>query len=223
MIELFYADTPNVFKVSIALEEMGLPNKRTLVNLLEGEQLKPAIRAISPGGKVPVIVDHDPPGGGAPVSVFESGAILIYLADKCGKFLPTAPQQRYDTIAWVMWHMSALNPNLSLSHHFLNMAKESVPYAKEKFVKESAKLYGVLDARLEKNAFICGEYSIADMTCWPWLLYSGLHAQRIEDYPNVLRWFKAIEQRPAVRKALEGAFVPTLDQELERGKGTPPA
>lgn len=219
MIDLYYADTPNVFKVSIALEEMGLPNKRIAVNLLEGEQSKPAFRAISPGGKVPAIVDRDPAGGGAPVSVFESGAILIYLADKSGKFLPTAPQQRYDTIAWVMWHMSALNPNLSLSHHFLNMAKESVPYAKEKFVKESAKLYGVLDARLEKNEFICGEYSIADMTCWPWLLYSGLHEQRIEAYPNVHRWFKAIEQRPAVRKALDGAFIPTLDQELERAKG----
>ena len=219
MIDLYYADTPNVFKVSIALEEMGLPNRRIAVNLLEGEQLKPAIRAISPGGKVPAIVDHDPLGGGAPVSVFESGAILIYLADKSGRFLPKALQQRFDTIAWVMWHMSALNPNLSLSHHFLNMAKESVPYAKEKFVKESTKLYGVLDARLEKNEFISGVYSIADMTCWPWLLYSGLHAQRIEDYPNVLRWFKAIEQRPAVRKALEGAFVPTLDQELDRAKG----
>src|SRR6185437_13875933 len=146
MIELFYADTPNVFKVSIALEEMGLPNKRIAVNLLEGEQSKPALRAISPGGKVPAIVDHDPPSGGAPVSVFESGAILIYLADKSGKFLPTTLPERYDAIAWVMWHMSALNPNLSLSHHFLNMAKENIPYAKEKFVKEIARLYGVLDA-----------------------------------------------------------------------------
>src|SRR5262249_11232955 len=156
MIELFYADTPNVFKVSIALEEMALPNKRIAVNLLEGDQTKHAFRALSPSGKVPAIVDHDPPGGGSPVSVFESGAILIYLAEKSGKFLPKALQPRYDTIAWVMWHMSALNPNLSLSHHFLNMAKENIPYAKEKFVKESAKLYGVLDARLATSEFICG-------------------------------------------------------------------
>ena len=221
MIELFYADTPNVFKVSIALEEMALPNKRIAINLLEGEQTKPAFRAISPAGKVPAIVDHAPPGGGAPVTVFESGAILIYLAEKSGKFLPKALQQRYETIAWVMWHMSALNPNLSLSHHFLNMAKENIPYAKEKFVKESAKLYGVLDARLATNEFICGDYSIADMTCWPWLLYRGLHAQRLEDYPNVRRWFEAIDKRLAVRKALEGAFVPTLDQERDRAGTTP--
>jgi GST-like protein len=219
MIELFYFDVPNVFKVSIALEEMGLPNKRTPVNLLEGEQLTPEFRAISPNGKVPAIIDHDPPGGGAPVSIFESGSILIYLAEKSGKFLPKALQQRYDAIAWVMWHLSSLNPRLSLSHYFLNMANEDVPHAKAKFVKDAAQLYDVLNTRLEKNEFISGEYSIADMTCWPFALYRHLHAQRFEEFPHVMRWFKAIEQRPAVRKALDGVFIPTLEQERARNTG----
>src|SRR5579859_8172954 len=216
MIELFYADTPNVFKVSIALEEMGLANIRRPIDLLKGEQSQPLYRAISPNGKVPAIIDDAPPGGGTAVTLFESGAILIYLAEKSGKFLPKALSARYDAIAWAMWHMSAVNPNLSLSHHFLNIAPESIPYAKEKFVTESTRLYRVLDERLGKADYICGEYSIADMTCWPWLLYRGLHAQRLEDYPNMQRWFQTIERRPAVRKALEGAFIPSLDQERDR-------
>lgn len=221
MIELFYADTPNVFKVSIALEEMGLRYKRTSISLPDKQQFQSHFTAINPNSKIPAIIDHDPPGGGAPVNVFESGAILLYLAEKSGRFLPKELRPRFEVITWLMWQMAGFGPNLGQANHFLTMAPSDVPYAKERFAKEATRLYGVLDRRLEGRDFICGSYSIADMACWPWLLYRELHGQRLEDYPNVTRWFKAIEPRPAVKRALDGAFIPTREQMLSRSWRTP--
>lgn len=221
MIELFYADTPNVFKVSIALEEMGLEYKRTPISLPDKQQFQPHFMAVNPNSKIPAIIDHDPPGGGAPVSVFESGAILLYLGEKSGRFLPKDLRPRYEVVTWLMWQMAGFGPNLGQANHFLTMAPADLPYAKERFAKEAARLYGVLDRRLEGRDFICGAYSIADMACWPWLLYRELHGQRLEDHPNVARWFKAIEPRPAVKKALDGAFIPTREQMLSRSWSRP--
>lgn len=204
MIDLYYWPTPNGWKISILLEECGLPYRMVPVNIARGDQFQPEFLAISPNNRMPAIVDHDPPGGGAPVSVFESGAILVYLAEKVGRFYPTDLRARVQTLEWLMWQMGGLGPMLGQNGHFALYAPEKVPYAIERYGREARRLYGVLDAQLGKTgAFVAGEYSIADMASFPWVRTHKAQGIALDDYPNVKRWYEAIKQRPAVRRGLE--------------------
>ena len=202
MIDLHYWPTPNGWKVSILLEETGLPYRLVPVNIGRGEQFKPDFLAISPNNRMPAIVDHDPPGGGAPVSVFESGAILVYLAEKTGQFLPTDLRGRYEVLQWVMWQMGGLGPMCGQAHHFRQYAPEKLPYAIERYTKEVNRLYGVMDKRLADREYLAGAYSIADMAAWPWVVPWANQGQQIEEFPNLQRWFEAIKARPAVERGL---------------------
>ncbi|MEO5725767.1 MAG: glutathione S-transferase N-terminal domain-containing protein, partial [Byssovorax sp.] len=200
MIDLHYWPTPNGWKVSILLEETGLPYRLVPVNIGRGEQFKPEFLAISPNNRMPAIVDHDPPGGGAPVSVFESGAILVYLAEKTGQFLPTDLRGRYEVLAWVMWQMGGLGPMAGQAHHFRQYAPEKLPYAIDRYTKEVNRLYGVMDKRLADREYLAGAYSIADMAAWPWVVPWANQGQQIEEFPNLQRWFEAVKARPAVER-----------------------
>ena len=208
MIRLFYGETPNVYKVSIAIEEMDLESERIPVDIFNGEQFDPAFLAISPNNRIPAIVDTDPAGGGEPISVAESGAIMIYLAEKTGRYLPTAPRDRAHVMQWVMWQMSAQGPNLGQFGHFRNYAPEKLAYAIDRFGKESHRLYGLLDHHLSGRDFIVGDYSIADMICWPWILFREHHGIELADFPDLERWYRAIEERPAVQNALRDSVIP---------------
>ena len=204
MIDLHYWPTPNGWKISIALEEMELPYRLCPVNIGRGEQFEDAFLAISPNGRMPAIVDHDPDAGGEPLSIFESGAILLYLAEKTGRFLPKALQDRYDVVQWLMWQMGGLGPMLGQNGHFRVYAPEPVPYAMDRYMREAERLYGVLDRRLEGREHICGEYSIADMACWPWIItYKSQNVAMDEKFPNVRRWYDSLKQRPALRRGYE--------------------
>ena len=200
MIDAYYWPTPNGWKLSIALEEMELPYRIVPVNIGKGEQFEPDFLKISPNNRMPAIVDHDPPGGGDPVAVFESGAILMYLAEKSGKFLPTDLRQRYEVIQWVMWQMGGMGPMFGQSGHFKFYAPEPIPYAKERYEAEMLRLYGVLDGQLEGRDYIAGDYSIADMACWPWVITYKRQEVDLDSFPNVKRWYKALQQRPALRR-----------------------
>ena len=200
MIDLHYWPTPNGWKVSILLEETGLPYRLVPVNIGRGEQFKPEFLAISPNNRMPAIVDHDPPGGGAPVSVFESGAILVYLAEKAGQFLPTDLRGRYEVLQWVMWQMGGLGPMAGQAHHFRQYAPEPLAYAIDRYTKEVNRLYGVLDKRLADREYLAGAYSIADMAAWPWVVPWANQGQKIEEFPNLQRWLEAIKARPAVER-----------------------
>ena len=200
MIDLYYWPTPNGWKVSIALEEMGLPYETTYVNIGRGEQFDPAFLAISPNNRMPAIVDRDPPGGGPPVSVFESGAILVYLAEKSGRFLPKDVRGRAHVLEWLMWQMGGLGPMLGQNHHFRIYAPEKIPYAIERYTNEASRLYGVLDRRLAGRAWICGDYSIADMACWGWVVPHERQGIALEEFPNVRRWYDAMKERPGVQR-----------------------
>lgn len=207
MIEVFGPNTPNVIKVLLALEELTMPYKRVEVDILKGEQFAPAFLAVSPNNRVPAIIDHNPQDGGQPLSVFESGAILLYLADKANALIPTNPRDRSPVIEWLMWQMAGQGPMLGQAGHFRNYAPEKIPYGIERYTKEAGRLYRVLNTRLIGREFIAGEYSIADIACWPWILFRSHHGVAIEDYPEVHRWFRAVEARPAVRRAI-GDYVP---------------
>ncbi len=200
MIDLHYWPTPNGWKVSILLEETGLPYRLMPVNIGRGEQFKPDFLAISPNNRMPAIVDHDPPGGGAPVSVFESGAILVYLAEKTGQFMPTDLRGRYEVLQWVMWQMGGLGPMAGQAHHFRQYAPERLPYAIDRYTKEVNRLYGVMDKRLADREHLAGAYSIADMAAWPWVVPWANQGQQIEEFPNLARWFEAVKARPAVER-----------------------
>jgi GST-like protein len=201
MIELFYWTTPNGHKITICLEEAAVPYRITPVNISEGAQFAPAFLAISPNNRIPAIIDHQPADGGAPISVFESGAILQYLAEKTGRFLPADLRGRYDVLQWLNWQMGGLGPMAGQNHHFSQYAPETIPYAINRYVKETERLYGVLDRRLADREFIAGEYSIADMACYPWVVPHKRQGISIEGCPNVARWFAAIRARPAVQRA----------------------
>lgn len=207
MIELYYGLTPNAFKITIALEEMGLPYAIHPINVLKGEQFSEAFTRLNPNSKIPVLVDDEPPGGGEPMTVFESGAILLYLAEKTGRFFPKDLKQRYEVTQWIMWQMAGFGPMLGQAHHFLKYSKEKVPYAMGRYGRETRRLYGVLNRHLEGREFISSDYSIADMACWPWVYFRNLQDIRLEDYPNVQRWYEQIAQRPAVEKAMGGLEV----------------
>jgi GST-like protein len=206
MIDLYTWTTPNGYKVSIALEELGLAYRALPVNIGRGEQFEPSFLAISPNNRIPAIVDHDGPSpakaGGAPLALFESGAILIYLAEKAGRLLPEAPAARYTALQWLMFQMAGVGPMLGQAHHFRNYAPEKIPYAVDRYTNEAKRLYGVLDKRLGEAEFLAGEYSIADIATYPWLRAPDRQGVAIAEFPNVARWCAAIEARPAVVRGL---------------------
>jgi len=202
MIDLYYWPTPNGHKITLFLEEAGLPYRIVPVDIGRGQQFETEFLKISPNNRIPAIVDHDPPDGGEPVSVFESGAILVYLAEKTGKFLPADLRGRKTTLEWLFWQVGGLGPMAGQAHHFLHYAPEPIPYAIERYVKEVARLYAVLDRRLEGRRFIVGEaYTIADMACYPWIVPHERQNQNLADYPNLKRWFEEIRERPATKRA----------------------
>jgi GST-like protein len=201
MIDLYYWTTPNGHKITLFLEETGLPYTIKPINITKDEQFAPAFLAISPNNRIPAIVDHEPIEGDKPLSVFESGAILLYLAEKTGKFLSQDFHTRHETLEWLFWQMGGLGPMAGQNHHFGNFAPEKIPYAIERYVNETARLYGVLNKRLEGREFIAGDYSIADMACFPWIAAYTRQQITLEDFPNVKRWFETIHQRQATQNA----------------------
>jgi GSH-dependent disulfide-bond oxidoreductase len=201
MITLFYWPTPNGHKITIFLEEAGVPYRISPVNIGKGEQFRPEFLAISPNNRMPAIVDEAPRDGGEPLSVFESGAILLYLAEKTGKFLPEDTRGRGRVLEWLFWQVGGLGPMAGQNHHFGRYAPQKIPYAMDRYVKETNRLYGVLDRRLAREPFLAGEYSIADMAAYPWIVPHEEQGQNLRDFPNVERWFEAIATRPAVRRA----------------------
>jgi GST-like protein len=203
VIELYYWPTPNGWKISIALEEMELPYRVVFVNIGRGEQFAPDFLRISPNNRIPAIVDTDPPGGGEPLSLFESGAILLYLGEKTGRFLPKERNRRLAVIEWLMWQMGGLGPMLGQNHHFRIYAAEKLPYAIQRYTDEANRLYGVLDEQLGGREYICGDYSIADMACWPWIVPHERQGQNLEDFPNVRRWYETMKGRPGVRRGFD--------------------
>ena len=219
MIDLHYWPTPNGHKVSIALEELGLPYRTFPVHIGRGEQFQPDFLRISPNNRIPAIVDHEPADGGAPLSVFESGAILEYLADKTGKLLPREPRARFDVLQWCYWQMGGQGPMMGQANHFRAYAPEQVPYAIERYTKEANRLFGVLDRRLEGRELIAGELSIADVMCFPWTLGFERVGHDLDGTPNVKRWQAALNARPAFARGLAvGAEhrAPTLDDEAKK-------
>lgn len=200
MIDLYTAATPNGQKVHIMLEETGLPYTEHYLSIDKGEQFDPEFLAISPNNKIPAIVDHDGPKGKT-VSVFESGCILLYLAEKTGRFLPTAPLDRIETLEWLFWQMGGFGPMLGQAHHFRAYAPERIQYAYDRYSNEAKRLYQVLDRRLEGRDYVAaGEYTIADMAIFPWCRLHDRQGQELADHPNVERWFDAIASRPAVAR-----------------------
>ena len=198
MIELHYWPTSNGHKITMALEEMGLPYEIHPVNIGKGDQFKPSFIAISPNNRMPAIVDRAPADGGAPISIFESGAILTYLAEKSGKFLPTDPRGRFDVLQWLFWQVGGLGPMAGQKGHFLHSAPEPVPYAIDRYTREVDRLFGVLDRQLANREFVCGAYSIADFAIYPWTV-SALKrdASVLAAFANVRRWAETIARRPA--------------------------
>jgi len=200
MIDFYTWSTPNGRKVAIMLEECGLAYKTHKIDIGKGEQFAPAFLAVNPNGKIPAIVDHAA-ADGKPLPVFESGAILIYLAEKTGKFLPTVPRARAEVLQWLMFQMGGVGPMFGQAHHFIRFAPEKVPYGIERYSKETRRLYGVMDKRLGESAHLAGaEYSIADMATFPWVARHTYHEVDLADFPNVKRWHNAIAARPAVVK-----------------------
>ncbi|MFQ5953500.1 MAG: glutathione binding-like protein [Kiloniellales bacterium] len=203
MIDLYTWPTPNGFKVSIALEEMGLAYRVIPVDIGAGDQFDPDYLRLNPNNKMPTIVDHDPVDGNGPLTVFESGAILLYLAEKTGLFLPTDMRGRSEVVQWLMFQMGNIGPMLGQAHHFRVYAPEPIPYAVDRYTNEANRLYAVLDRRLEGRDYLAGDYSIADMAIMPWLRRPERQGVEIDDYPNVERWRQAILDRPAVQRGLE--------------------
>ncbi|MGE5625924.1 MAG: glutathione S-transferase N-terminal domain-containing protein [Bacillota bacterium] len=208
MIDFYYWGTPNGQKVCIFLEETGLPHRVVKVDIGKGEQFKPEFLAISPNNRIPAIVDHEPKGGGAPLSVFESGAILWYLAEKTGRFLSADLRGRTEVSQWLFWQMAGLGPMAGQNGHFRYYAPEEIPYAIDRYTRETGRLFGVLNKRLADREYVAGEYSIADMACYPWVLpFKGL-GQDMADFPHLKRWFEAVRARPAVERAYVGVSEP---------------
>ncbi len=205
MIHLYYWPTPNGHKVTMFLEETALPYKLHPVNIGKGEQFQPDFLKISPNNRMPAIIDDQPAEPGAPVSVFESGAILVYLAEKIGKFLPKDLRGRFETLQWLFWQMGGLGPMAGQNHHFNVYAPEKIPYAIDRYVKETSRLYAVMDKRLADRDYLAGAYSIADMAAYPWVVPYERQGQKLEDFPNLKRWFEAIKSRPATLRAYERA------------------
>jgi GST-like protein len=201
MIDLYYWTTPNGHKITIFLEEVRLPYRIMSVDISAGGQFKPSFRQISPNSRIPALVDHSPVDRGPPVTIFESGAILIYLAEQTGRFLPRSLRGRVEVMQWLFWQAAGLGPMAGQNHHFSHYAPEKISYAIERYVNETNRLYGVLDRRLSDREFIAGTYSIADMACYPWVVPHEEQGQKLEDFPHLKRWFETIRARSAVKRA----------------------
>ena len=200
MLDLYYWTTPNGHKITIFLEETGLPYTLKAIDIYKGEQFAPAFTRISPNNRIPAIVDHAPPDGGAPLALFESGAILEYLAEKTGRFLPADFRQRWVTLQWLYWQVGGLGPMAGQTHHFRLYAAEKIPYAIDRYVRETGRLYAVLNKHLAEREFVAGEYTIADMACYPWIRPER-QGQDMADFPHLARWHAEIARRPAVQRA----------------------
>jgi len=203
MIDLYYWPTPNGHKITLFLEETALPYTIVPVNIGKGEQFKPEFLAISPNNRMPAIVDHTPLERGAPISVFESGAILLYLAEKTEQFIPADARGRVQVLEWLFWQVAGLGPMAGQNHHFNRYAPEKIAYAIERYVKETNRLYGVMNKRLAQHEFLAGAYSIADMAAYPWIVPHEAQGQSLEDFPHLKRWFESIKSRPATVRAYE--------------------
>ncbi len=201
MIDLFYWTTPNGHKITMFLEEAGIPYTLHGVNISKGDQFLPAFLKVAPNNRIPAIIDHEPAGGGEPVSVFESGAILLYLAEKTGKLLPADPRARVAALEWLFWQVGGLGPMAGQNHHFKTYAKENLPYAITRYVDETNRLYGVLDTRLATRDFVAGEYSIADIASYPWIVPYERQGQDLDDFPHLKRWFDSIKALPSTKRA----------------------
>ena len=205
MIDLYYWTTPNGHKITMMLEEAAIPYKLIAVDISKGEQFKPDFLKIAPNNRIPAIVDHDPGEKGSPIPIFESGAILLYLAEKAGRFLPRDLRGRAQAIHWLFWQMAGLGPMAGQNHHFTQYAPEKIPYAIERYVKETNRLYGVLNQRLSDREFVAGDYSIADMAIYPWIVPHERQQQKLSDFPNLKTWFEKVAGRPATVRAYERA------------------
>ena len=221
MIDLYYWTTPNGHKITMFLEEAGLPYQLHPVHIGRGEQFKPEFLKIAPNNRIPAIVDQAPADGGAPISLFESGAILLYLADKLGQFIPQDLRGRNVALQWLFWQMGGLGPMAGQNHHFTQYAPEKIPYAIERYTKETARLYGVLNKHLsDGREYIAGDYGIADMACYPWVVPYEKQGQKLEDFPHLAQWFARVAQRPATVRAYAVAktvnVAPTVDEDAKR-------
>ncbi|HUH87411.1 MAG TPA: glutathione binding-like protein [Pusillimonas sp.] len=205
MIDLYYWTTPNGHKITMFLEEAELPYKVLPINIGKGEQFQPQFLEISPNNRIPAMVDHAPADGGEPISVFESGAMLVYLAEKTGRFLPADVRGRNQVMQWLFWQMAGLGPMAGQNHHFGTYAPEKIQYAIDRYVGETGRLYGVLNKRLAQHEFIADQYSIADMACYPWIVSHERQNQNLNDFPHLKRWFDTIAKRPATIRAYDVA------------------
>jgi GSH-dependent disulfide-bond oxidoreductase len=205
MIDLYYWTTPNGHKITMFLEEVGLPYTIVPINIGAGDQFKPEFLNIAPNNRIPAIVDHEPVDGGEPISLFESGAILLYLAEKTGKLISSDLRGRAEVLQWLFWQMGGLGPMAGQNHHFSQYAPEKIPYAIDRYVNETGRLYAVLNKRLSDREFVAGEYSIADIAAYPWIVPYKLQGQNLETFPNLKRWFETIQARPATIRAYEKA------------------
>jgi GSH-dependent disulfide-bond oxidoreductase len=205
MIDLYYWPTPNGHKITLFLEEAQLPYTIKPVNITQGEQFGPEFLAISPNNRMPAIIDHAPLEKGAPIPVFESGAILLYLADKTEQFIPSDVRGRFEVLQWLFWQVGGLGPMAGQNGHFSRFAPEKIPYAIERYVKETSRLYGVLNKRLADREYIADAFSIADMAAYPWIVPYEMQGQNLNDFPHLKRWFEAIKSRPATARAYERA------------------
>ncbi len=216
MIDLYYWTTPNGHKVPMFLEEAGVPYVIHGINIGKGEQFAPAFLKISPNNRIPAIVDSEPDDGGPPISLFESGAILLYLAEKTGKLLPQDPRGRAMTLEWLFWQVGGLGPMAGQNHHFSGYSREKIPYAINRYVNETNRLYGVLDGHLANHKFIADTYSIADIACYPWIVPYEKQGQELEGFLNLKRWFYEIAAMPSVKRAYEKAeelnTAPSVDE-----------
>jgi GSH-dependent disulfide-bond oxidoreductase len=220
MIDLYYWTTPNGHKITIFLEEAEVPYRIVPVNISKGDQFKPEFLAISPNNRMPAIVDLNPKDGRASISVFESGAILVYLAEKIGRYLPSGFRDRVEVMEWLFWQMGGLGPMAGQNHHFAHYAPEKIPYAIDRYVKETNRLYGVLNKRLANREFVAGRYSIADMAIYPWIVPHERQGQNLKEFPDLKRWFEAMGERPAVQRAYALAkqinTQPTVSEESKK-------
>ncbi len=203
MIDLYYWPTPNGHKIGIFLEEANIPYRILPINIGKGDQFKSDFLTISPNNKIPAIVDNETIDKQGPLNLFESGAILLYLAEKYKQFLPTTPREKAEVMKWLFWQVGGLGPMAGQNHHFNVYAPEKVPYAIDRYEKETARLYGVLDKQLEKNEYVAGNYSIADMAIYPWIVPHEMQKQNLENFPHIKKWFERMQNRPAVVRAYD--------------------
>lgn len=221
MIDLYYWTTPNGHKITMFLEEAGLPYKIIPVHIGKGEQFNPEFLKIAPNNRIPAIVDHAPDSGGSPISLFESGAILLYLAEKSGKFIPRSESGRAEVLQWLFWQMAGLGPMAGQNHHFVQYAPQKIPYAIDRYVNETARLYAVLNKRLADREYVAGsEYTIADMAIYPWIVPHERQMQTLSRYPHLQRWFHQVAARPATVRAYEKAkevnTLPSVTEEARK-------